>query len=138
MHALEQARRILDAAGMLIDLRPRVEGSSIKVISRREEVHIGEARATPTEAEQDRSADQALQEAARLGWFVCEHVDEFVYRYSWSTPTEMQSHVEQEWDDSMSIEDGLWQALRGSWAVADADAKPHLLLRMTVSRWRRT
>ena len=84
----------------------------------------------------DAAADHALVEAESRGWFLREREDVFPFFYYWDTPKEMQEYIDETWNDVISINAGLWNDLRSSWATANADARVRLRLKMKITSLR--
>jgi hypothetical protein len=135
VHALGEARRVLGGEGVLIDIRPQTDGSDLQVVSRRETITAGRARATKDELDHQAAASlaQASEEAEKR--LLRESRDLFSYAYDWDSPNEMRRSIEGDWSDSLSIDDELWRSLAGAWAGSDADARLRLNLQVVITRW---
>ena len=137
VHALDEIRRVLIPGGILIDLRPLAESWPVEVVSVREVKRTGRVRDLPAQTNGDRASNQAMQEAERLGWYTREQEELFPYHYAWDTPSEMEQFVNEEWQDFIELEDETKRATRAAWAVADADSRVRIRMKIWIARWRK-
>ena len=137
VHALKEIRRVLAADGILIDLRPLAERWQIEVASRREVKEAGRLVDLEIGLEDDRSANEAMAQAESQGWFIREREEYFPFFYYWDSPNEMKKYIDEEWTDFMAIDEGTWKNIRSIWAVADADARVRIHVKMLITRWRK-
>jgi hypothetical protein len=133
--ALREVRAVLSSDGVLIDLRPLVDEPVVEVVSAREARPAGHAKQTPTDLEHDEAANRAIEAAGARGWFRFERRDNFPFFYYWDSPSEMRDYLEQEWEDSIALDEHTWEQIGATWAVADADARLRMPLNMTIARW---
>ena len=137
VHALNEIQRVLVRDGILIDLRPLAGGWPIEVASAREIKEAGRAPDMPPVAEDDRAANQAIAQAAEQKWFVREREEFFPYFYYWDSPNEMKEYIDEDWEDFISMDEADWKNVRSMWAVADADARLRIRVKMLITRWKK-
>jgi hypothetical protein len=137
VHALEEIHRVLKPTGMLIDLRPIADRWPVEVVASGEILAAGRVSDLKQGLEDDEAANQAMDTAARAGWFLCEREEHFALNIYWDTPTEMQQYIEEEWTEFVQIDDATWKNVRAIWATANADARPRIRLKMLITKWRK-
>ena len=137
VHALNEIHRTLIRDGCLIDLRPLLDRWPIEVISRNEFREAGRVTDLSEPLADDDAANQAIKEAEQRGWFLREREDTFPFFYYWDTPKEMQTYIDETWDDVIRIEDPVWNDLRSAWATANADARVRLRLKLNMTLLRK-
>jgi hypothetical protein len=137
VHALNEVRRILTKDGFLIDLRPVLDRWPVEISSRYATQEVGRATDLREPVADDEAAHQVMAESLQRGWLVRERLEHFSFFYYWDTPNEMQQYINDEWDDVIKIEDELWNTLRSSWTVANADARVRMRMKMLITRYRK-
>lgn len=137
VHALEEIHRCLAPGGVLIDLRPLADSWPIEVVSQRGRVTTGHIHDLSLGLEDDASANRAVAQAEKNGWFARERGEFFALYYYWDSPGEMKEFVEEEWADFVEINEPAWKDLRSVWATADADARPSVRVKMLITEWRK-
>ena len=137
VHALSEIRRVLIPNGTLIDLRPVLDRWQIGVISTREIRETGRVQDFPVGLADDEAANQAMAESEAKGWFVREQEEFFPFVYSWDTPNELEEWIKEEWEDFITLDEETNQSTRSAWAVADADARVQLKMKMLITKWRK-
>jgi hypothetical protein len=135
VHALREIARVLIQDGTLIDLRPIAGRWAVEVVSAHDRKHAGEVTDLPQALADDEAANLAVSQAARDGLLAREREETFPFSYYWDSPRDMRQYVEEEWSDFVRIEDGVWNKVRSIWAVANADARVRIQLRMLITRW---
>ena len=83
----------------------------------------------------DEAAFRAMREVESRGWFVNERAEEFAFFYYWDTPSEMKDFMETEWVDFEKLEDNVFKAVKSTWAIANADARVRVRVKMLITRW---
>jgi len=137
VHALDEIRRVLVPGGLLIDLRPLSDHWAVEVETSRERREAGRVSDLPAGLADDEAANQAVAEAEAKNWFQREHQEFFPFYYTWDSPVEMQEYIEKEWEDFIGIDEEVWKELRSMWAVANADARVRVRVKMLITLWRR-
>ena len=137
VHALEEIRRVLVPAGVLIDLRPLMDRWPVEVVSMRGFSETGRVDDLPEPISADVAANAAMREVESRGWFRREQEDVFPFFYSWDTPSEMEEFVAEDWPDVIRLSEDLKQATRSTWALGDADSRVRLRLKMLITRWQK-
>ncbi len=137
VHALNEIQRVLAPDGILIDLRPLAGSWPIEVASAREIKEAGAVSDLPMVVEDDQAANQAVAQAAEQKWFVREREEFFPFFYYWDSPREMKEYIDNEWEDFISVDDPTWKNVRPIWAVADADARLRIRVKMLITRWKK-
>ncbi len=137
VHALNEIHRVLAPGGILIDLRPLTGQWPIEVASRREVKEAGRVNDLPVGVEDDQAANETIAQAASQKLFVKEREEFFPFFYYWDSPSEMQQFIEEEWEDWASIDEVVGKNIRSLWAVADADARLRIRLKMMIARWKK-
>ena len=137
VHALEEIRRVLVRDGILIDLRPLADRSSVEVVSASETRRAGLVDQLPEDVANDEAANRSVVQAGERVWFKRERETFFPFNYYWDSPQEMQEYVEVEWGDFITIDEKVLQRTRSMCAVANADARIRIPLKMLITRWRK-
>jgi len=135
VHALDEIRRVLGPTGLLIDIRPLEARWPVEVAAGSGMVEVGRLTDLPIAIADDEAASQAMREAESRGWFVRLQEQEFPFFYYWDTPSEMKEFMDSEWDGFEKLEDGVFEAVKSAWAVANADARLRIRVKMLISRW---
>jgi SAM-dependent methyltransferase len=138
VHALREIHRVLIPGGILIDLRPLDERWPVEVTSKRETRQIGRLLDFDCAIASDESANRAVDQMAAEGRFAREDGETFPFFYYWDTPNEMQEYIAEEWADYNGLEEATVQAARSAWAVADADSRVRIRMKMIIARWIRS
>ena len=138
VHALEEIRRVLAPDGILIDLRPLADNWRVEVVSLREVKRTGRVEDLPMQTNGDVSANEAMKEAEKRGWFKREQDELFPLFYSWDTPSEMEEFVDDDWSDFVGMEEDTRRATRAAWAVADGDSRVRVRIEIWIARWLKT
>jgi SAM-dependent methyltransferase len=137
VHALKEIHRVLAPEGILIDLRPLTGDWPMEVASQREVKEAGRVSDMPVGLADDQAANDSIAQAAKGNWFVREQGEFFPFFYYWDSPNEMQEYIESEWVDFLTVEEAVWKNIRSLWAVADADARLRVRLKMMITRWKK-
>ena len=137
MHALGEIHRVLKPDGILIDLRPLLDRWQVEVISARETRETGRVTDFEIGLADDIAANQSMGQAEANGWFTREQENFFSYVYSWDSPKEMEEWLAEEWNDYIELDEVAMQTTRSAWALADADARVQLRVKMLITRWRK-
>lgn len=135
--ALRQIHRVLVAGGILIDLRPVSDRWPVEVVSGRGVRETGRFQDLPVGLEDDGAANRAVAYAAEKKWFAREQETFFPYVYSWDTPSEMEEWLNDEWKESIALDDDSLRATRSTWATSDADARVQVSVKMLLTRWKK-
>ena len=138
VHALSEIRRLLVPDGILIDLRPLADRWPIEVASSREGKAAGRLTDLEIGLEDDRSANESMIQAKSQGWFLREQEEFFPFFYYWDSPNEMKEYMDESWSEYLTIDESTWKNIRSTWAVADADARLRVRVRMLITRWKKT
>jgi hypothetical protein len=137
VHALEELRRVLVIGGTLIDLRPVADAWPVVLRSLHGVQEAGRVTDLPQALADDAAANAALEQAESAGLFQREREVTFPFQYSWDSPTEMQQYLAEEWADFADVHEDVWRRIRSLWAVADAEARVGVQLKMLITRWAR-
>ena len=135
VHALDEIRRTLKPNGVLIDLRPVEDHWLVEVASQQKVQVAGELTDMPIGKADDEAAFRAMHEVESRGWFVKEREEEFAFFYTWDTPSEMKEFMDSEWGDFEKLEDSVLKAAQSAWAIAEADARVRVRVKMLITRW---
>ena len=138
VHALDEIRRVLVPDGVLIDLRPLEARWPVEIASGASSMEVGRLTDLPIAIADDEAASRAMQEAESRGWFVREREEFFSYVYSWDTPSEMKEFMEDEWEGFEKLEESVYQSAQSAWAVANADARVQVRVKMLITRWKKS
>lgn len=137
VHALQQIRRVLAPEGVMIDLRPLAGNWPVEVVTGRASREVGRVTDLPQGLEDDAAANRTMDTAAANGWFVREGEERFPLYYYWDSPNELEAYVNENWSDFVTIDQGVYKALRSAWTLAGADARVRVRATMLITRWRK-
>jgi hypothetical protein len=137
VHALEEIRRTLAPKGLLIDLRPLADRWLVELVSGRAPLEMGRMTDLPAGLADDQAANDAIQTAARRGWFVLESDLSFPFYYYWETPEEMLEHIQEKWGDYMQLDPQVYSALQNAWAGLGTDRRVRVKVKMHLASWRK-
>jgi hypothetical protein len=137
VHALQETRRVLAPGGILIDLRPVGDNWPVELVTGRETREAGRVSDLPLGREDDAAANAAMEHAAQDRLFQRQQEEFFPFHYYWDSPSDMQKYVEEEWQDFIGIDEPVWKSIRSLWAVANADARLRVRVKMLIARWQR-
>lgn len=135
VHALGEIHRVLVPDGVLIDLRPISDRWQIEVVSARGIHETGRFRDLPLWLGDDDAANRAMEQAAANGWFIRAQEAFFPYTYSWDTPSEMEEWINEEWNESLELDDEAKRTTRSTWAISDADSQVRVNVKLLITRW---
>ena len=134
VHALHEIQRVLAPNGILIDLRPLADNWPVEVASNREIIKAGRVDDLPVGLEDDKAANEAMAHVAMEKLFIQEQEEFFSLFYYWDSPKEMQAYIDDDWADFVSLDEATWKIVRSTWAVADADARLRVRVKMMITR----
>jgi SAM-dependent methyltransferase len=137
VHALDEIRRTLKPDGVLIDLRPVEENWPVEVNSSTGYQAAGRLIDVPLALTDDEAAFRAMQEVESRRWYIKEKEEEFAFFYYWDTPSEMKEFMDEEWGDFEKLEEDVFQKTKSLWALANADARVRVRVKMLITRWRK-
>jgi len=137
VHALSEIHRVLAPDGILIDLRPLLDEWPLEVVTMSDRQKAGRTVDLAEPLSDDRAANQAVSEIEKRRWFIREREENFPFNYYWDTPTDMQEYLDETWDDVIRVENETWEKLKSLWAVANADARVRIQLKMLITRWKK-
>jgi hypothetical protein len=137
VHALEEIRRVLIPAGLLIDLRPLADSWPVEVVWSGGSRQTGHLTDMPAGLSDDATANHAMEEAARVGWFVRENEMVFPAFEYWDDPEEMRFHMLEKWGDFTTLEEESLRATRAAWAAAGDDKRVRVKLKMLLTVWKK-
>ena len=137
VHALHEICRVLIAHGTIIDLRPLTGSWPVEVVTRQQRHAVGNVTGVQEGIADDTAANQAMERAASEGLLQREQEELFDFRYYWNSPGEAQEYVDEEWADFCSLGADVWKEARRQWALADADARVSVRLKMLITRWKK-
>jgi SAM-dependent methyltransferase len=137
VHALDEIRRTLKPDGVLIDLRPVEENWPVEVNSSTGYQAAGRLIDVPLALTDDEAAFRAMREVESRRWYIKEKEEEFAFFYYWDTPSEMKEFMDEEWGDFEKLEEDVFQKTKSLWALANADARVRVRVKMLITRWRK-
>lgn len=137
VHALDEIHRVLKPGGILIDLRPVEDNWSVEVVSSTGYQVAGKLTDLPVGMADDAAAFKAMNEVEALGWFSKVKDDEFGFFYTWDTPSEMKTFIDEEWEDFEKMDDSLYRKTGALWTSANADARVRVRVKMWIAAWKR-
>jgi hypothetical protein len=137
VHALEEVRRVLKPDGILIDIRPLNGQWTIEVASTRGSKETGHVDDLPELLNADKASNKAVKEAEAHGWFNREQEGYFPFIYSWDTPSEMEEFIAEDWSDVIALRDNAKMATRSAWAIADADSRVQVRVKILITKWKK-
>lgn len=135
VHALDEIHRTLKPNGILIDLRPVEENWQVEVTASTGYQLAGRLTDQPIGLADDEAAFKAMREVESRGWFIKEKEKEFAFFYYWDTPSEMKAFMEEQWTDFEKMEESVFNAVKSAWAVANADARVRVRVKMLITKW---
>ena len=137
VHALNEIRRVLVPDGIMVDLRPLAGSWPIEVATSRDFQEAGRVADSPTGLEDDRAANETMTKAETQKWFSRQREEFFPFFYYWDSPNEMKEYVDEHWADFITIDETTWKNVRSQWAVANADARLRVRVKMLITCWKK-
>ena len=137
VHALEEIRRTLVSGGILIDLRPLADRWPVEVVTGGQIHVMGCVTDLPTGLADDESANNAIAESARRGWFIREEEEFFPAYLYWDNPDEMSTYISERWADFVKLEEDTLRATKILWDTAGDEKGMRIRLKMLLTRWRK-
>jgi hypothetical protein len=137
VHALNEIRRVLAPDGILIDLRPLAANWQIEVATSQDFLEAGTLSDSSTGLEDDRAANESMAKAEAQKWFIRQREEFFSFFYYWDSPNEMKEYVDEHWADFITVDETTWKNVRSRWAVANADARLRVRVKMLITRWKK-
>ncbi len=134
VHALSEIRRVLVPGGVLIDLRPISDHWRIEVCSARMTKETGSVNDLPLGLADDNAATQAMSTAESNKWFQRESESFFPIHYVWDTASEMETWIDEEWENFIGLDEETRRATRSAWALSDADSQVRVKMKMLIAR----
>lgn len=134
VHALSEIRRVLVPGGVLIDLRPISDHWRIEVCSARMTKETGSVNDLPLGLADDNAANQAMSTAESRKWFQRESESFFPIHYVWDTASEMETWIDEEWENFIGLDEETRRATRSAWALSDADSQVRVKMKMLIAR----
>jgi hypothetical protein len=135
--ALHEICRVLIAHGTVVDLRPLTGSWPMEVVSRRQRYTVGNVTGVAEGIADDSAANEAMERAASERLLQREQEELFDFHYYWNSPGEAQEYIDEEWSEFVGIGAEVWKEVRRHWAVADADARVSVRLKMLITRWKK-
>jgi hypothetical protein len=137
VHALEEIRRTLVPHGLLIDLRPLADRWRVELVTGQTPREMGRMIDLPAELADDQAANDAIQAAARRGWFVLESDLSFPFYYYWDSPEEMLGHIQEKWDGFLQLDPQVYSTIQNAWAGLGTDRRVRVKAKMHLALWRK-
>jgi len=137
VHALWEIHRTLIPSGLLIDLRPLLGAWPVEIAWGKDHRQVGRLTDLPEGLADDVSANHAMDEAARNGWFKLERAERFSLFYSWDTANEMEQFIREEWENFVQMDEEIGRAAKSAWAIANADARVRVRASMIANLWKK-
>jgi hypothetical protein len=128
VHALEKIHGLLQPGGMLIDIHPSPEPSSIQVRIAGEMHDAGWLREADDYLAYEQ-ADQALAQVIEGGWFSLERKKGFRFTTHAASLDDLRQHIEDEWQNAF-IEDSTARWIEDLLRTRERDKE--ILLRESV------
>jgi hypothetical protein len=135
VHALEEIRRVLVDGGALIDLRPIADRWPVELLRGSGRQEVACVTDLPQGLTDDATANDAMRSGESRGLFRRAAEGTFPFYYTWDSPREMQEYIDEEWADFTKLSEGAWQSIRSAWALAEADARVGIRVKMLITRW---
>jgi hypothetical protein len=135
VHALSEIHRVLVPDGVLIDLRPLCDRWGVEVFSARETHETGHLTDLPVAVEDDEAANQAMASVESNGLFTRESETFFAIHYVWDTASEMETWIDEEWENVAALEEESKRTTRSTWALSDADSQVRVKVKMLITSW---
>ena len=135
VHALDEIRRVLVPQGTLIDLRPLADRWQVEVVSGNGTAETGRVNDLPEQVDGDVAANEAMRQAEARGWFARQQEEFFPFFYSWDTPSEMEEFVRSDWGGFIELGEEARLKTRSAWALADADSRVRVRVKMLITEW---
>jgi hypothetical protein len=137
VHALEEIQRTLVPEGILLDLRPLADQWPVEIVTRSRTRVMGRVSDLPPGLADDEASNQAVEEAARRGWFVREEEQIFPAYLYWDTPDEMAAYMAERWSDFVKLEEDTLEAAQSTWVASGKEKRVRIRLKMLLTRWRK-
>jgi len=128
VHALEKIRRLLRPGGVLVDIHPPPEPSSIDVRIGGQLHPVGWLRDTDDYGDYE-AADAALATIVARGLFTVERQGAFSFLTHVDTPAELRRYLAEEWENA-SIDDVTTARIEEWMSTSERDKE--IILRESV------
>ena len=102
VHPLLECWRVLEADGLLIDLRPPHSDPALEVITADGTFVPGYVDHSEEEAD-DIAADEAIVEVLNRGYFILQTQDSFIFSTYWETLDGLLEYADERWCGSARI-----------------------------------
>ena len=136
VHALNETWRVLKPGGRMIDTRPQAANWPVEVFDGDKSMIAGRVDDTDHKI-QDKITDEAVEEAVRRGWFQMEKKDLFEFAYDWDSVTGMQTYIEEEWENYVTIPEEVLSEARRLAASAEEFTKVRVLRNLMIAGYRK-
>lgn len=136
VHALAEIERVLAPGGALVDLRPLLDRWPVEVAWHGGAQEAARAADLKEPLEADEAANAAMAGLIGAGRMQRELQETFPLYFYWDTPIEMKEYLEEEWSETIAIDEHAWQSVRSAWAIANAEARVRLRMKMLITRYR--
>jgi hypothetical protein len=137
VHALEEIKRSLGPNGTLIDLRPLADRWPVEVTTVEAVHETGRLTDLPAGLSDDEAANSAMEETARLGWFIRQEEHIFQMYIYWDDPQEMSTYMSERWADFVKLETETLQATQLAWEETNEEKHVRIQMKMLLTRWRK-
>ncbi len=135
VHALQEALRVLDPHGTLVDVRPICVDAPLEILSSRRTEIAGLVDMSP-DIDDDIAADSAIKEA--LGALKQVTLDYFDFAYYWNTVDEMKADFEERWKEDAILPEAVLEKAHSFYQSHRPSPRVRLRIRMKLAAFMRT
>ena len=137
VHALKEIHRTLAPNGLMVDLRPMGDSWPVEIVSDGEIHPCGRLTDLPAGISDDESANHAIRESARRGWFLREEEKFFPLFDYFDDPNEFENHLKEKWGDFIQAKESVIHTIRQEWEKTRTGKKLRVRMKMLLGLWRK-
>jgi len=138
VHALNEVKRVLAPSGILLDIRPEMDQWPVEIASAGNTEQTGRTQDFEGPLKDDETANRIMRNANSDNLLILETHENFPIFYSWDTPSEMEQWIDDEWEGFIKLDKDTRRATRSVWAVANADSRVQIKMKMLIAKWRKS
>ncbi len=137
VHALQEAVRVLDPYGVLVDVRPICVNAPLEILSPSGSRLAGLVDMSP-DIEDDIAADNTIKDAVVSGTLTQVKLEFFDFTYYWNTVDEMKADFDERWKDDAILPEAVLEQAYTLYKSPGGNKRVRLRLRMKLGTYIRS